>query len=56
MRFNFFSIALQIASELMALKSMGPGEEVDLPVIHAKSGTTNLEITIVVKQDPAKTK
>jgi hypothetical protein len=47
-------VALQIASAVQQFSHMQPGQEEDAPVIHVKSGTTNLEISIHVRQDAKK--
>jgi len=54
MHFNWFMVALQIASAVQQFSHMQPGEEADAPVIHAKSGTTNIEIAIHIRQDAKK--
>jgi len=54
MKFNVWALLAQIAAELASLPGMQPGDTETLPTIHVKSGTTTVDVSITVKQDPKK--
>lgn len=54
MKINGWALAAQVLAEVMSIQAVQPGNSVDLPPIHVKSGTTAVQISITVAEDPKK--
>jgi hypothetical protein len=54
MKFNAWALVAQILAVVPEIMAVAAGQTETLPAIHVHSGTTNVEITIIVSQDAKK--